>query len=66
MGFDYESFLAGVQVGRRIKVAAAMRKATPIKPVLAGVFILAEDGTPIIAEAGSYLITEEEVSLSDG
>ena len=51
---DLRSFIAGVQVGRRLKVADAMRKATPIKPVLAGVYILAEDGTPIVAERIEY------------
>lgn len=53
MPFDYESFLVGVQVGRRLKVADANRRLEP-KPVDPGLLILAEDGTPIITEYYHY------------
>lgn len=59
MPFDYESFIVGVQVGRRLKVADALRKFSPIP---GGVPFLAEDGTPIITENGMNVITEEAVS----
>ncbi len=56
MPFDYESFLVGVQVGRRIKVADAQRK---IPPIPGGARFLSESGTPIITESGLNVITEE-------
>lgn len=46
---DLRSFLAGVQVGRRLKVADAQRE-LPQEPVDSGLIILAENGTPIITE----------------
>lgn len=53
MPFDHESFIAGVQVGRRLKVADANRRLEP-KPAPPGLLILAEDGTPIITEYYHY------------
>ena len=58
MPFDYESFLAGVQVGRRLKVADAMRELPPKPPVISGSQIVTEDGYPIVSESGQQLITE--------
>ena len=58
--FDYESFLAGVQVGRRLKVADAMRRLPPKPPVLPGLRIVTETGIPIISESGDQLITETQ------
>lgn len=61
MPFDYESFIAGVQVGRRIKVADAMRKVTPpMPPVIGGKYIVTETGAKIVTEQnGLYMVTEE-------
>ena len=47
---DTKSFIAGVQVGRRLKVADALRKARP-RPSLPA---------PILTESGLYLLTETE------
>lgn len=58
MPFDYESFLAGVQVGRRLKVADAMRELPPKPPVISGSQIVTEDGYPIVSESGQQLVTE--------
>lgn len=58
MPFDYESFLAGVQVGRRLKVADANRRLPPKPPVPPGLRIVTETGIPIISEDGYQLITE--------
>lgn len=58
MPFDHESFLAGVQVGRRLKVADANRRLPPQPPVPPGLRIVTETGIPIISEAGEQLITE--------
>ena len=58
MPFDHESFLAGVQVGRRLKVADANRRLPPKPPVPPGLRIVTETGIPIISEAGEQLITE--------
>lgn len=58
MPFDYESFIAGVQVGRRLKVADANRRLPPKPPVPPGLRIVTETGIPIISEAGEQLITE--------
>lgn len=56
-GSDYtKTFLAGLQLGRRIKIYDALRQTVPpVPPVPPGVFILAEDGTPIIAEKKDYV-----------
>lgn len=58
---DLRSFIAGVQVGRRLKVADAMRKATPpLPPVTGGKYIVTETGVKIITEqTGLYMVTEE-------
>lgn len=53
---DMKSFLVGVQVGRRIKVADAQRK---IPQIPGGAPFLSESGTPIITESGLNVITEE-------
>lgn len=58
MPFDYESFMAGVQVGRRLKVADAQRELPPKPPVISGSLIVTEDGNPIISESGQQLVTE--------
>lgn len=57
-GFDYESFIVGVQVGRRLKVADAQRNLPPKPPAPSGLRIVTETGIPIISEAGEMLITE--------
>lgn len=56
MTFDANSFLAGVQVGRRIRVWDAYRK---IDGPIADRAILTEYGAPILTEAGQELITED-------
>lgn len=56
---DVSSFLAGVQVGRRLKVADAKRD-LPKKPVPSGWNIITETGIPIISEAAEWVITEEQ------
>ena len=54
---DIESFIAGVQVGRRLKVADAQRKLPePITPP--NLRIVTETGISIISEDGYQLITE--------
>lgn len=58
MIIDYESFIAGVQVGRRLKVADSQRKLPPKPPVLPDLRIVTETGIPIISEDGYQLITE--------
>lgn len=63
MIIDYESFIAGVQVGRRLKVADAQRK-LPKKPVPSGWRIVTETGIPIISEAGEWIITEEQEAVN--
>lgn len=60
MIIDYESFIAGVQVGRRLKVADAQRKLPPKPPVPSGRKIVTETGIPIVSEAGVQLITETQ------
>lgn len=60
MPFDYESFMAGVQVGRRLKVADANRRLPPKPPVPPGLRIVTETGIPIISENGEQLITEQQ------
>lgn len=61
MPFDYESFIVGVQVGRRLKVADAMRELPPKPPVPPQRRLVTETGTPIASEAGKQLITEDWV-----
>lgn len=56
MTFDANSFLAGVQVGRRIRVWDAYRK---IDGPMSDRAILTEYGEPILTEAGEMLITED-------
>lgn len=56
MIFDANSFLAGVQVGRRIRVWDAYRK---IDGPMSDRAILTEYGEPILTEAGEMLITED-------
>lgn len=58
MPFDHESFIVGIQVGRRLKAADAQRKLPPKPPVLPGLRIVTETGIPIISESGDQLITE--------
>lgn len=60
MPFDYESFIAGIQVGRRLKVADAQRKLPPKPPAPPGLRIVTETGIPIVSEAGGQLVTELE------
>lgn len=60
MPFDYESFIAGVQVGRRIKVADANRRLPPKPPAPFGWNIVTETGIPITSESDIPLITENE------
>lgn len=60
MPFDYESFIAGVQVGRRLKVADAQRKLPPKPPVPYGWGIITEARLSIVSEAEVPLITENE------
>ena len=57
---DYKSFIAGVQVGRRIKVWDAYRK---IDGPISDRAILTEYGEPILTEAGEILITEDGDNL---
>lgn len=57
---DARSFIVGLQVGRRLKVADAMREFPPKPPVPYGWSIVTEDGIAISAETGEQLITEEE------
>ena len=57
---DIKSFIFGIQVGRRIKVADATREFPPKPPVPYGWNIITEDGILIGAETGEQLITEEE------
>lgn len=57
---DLRSFLAGVQVGRRLKVADAQRKLPPKPPVPPGLNIVTETGIFIVSETGIQLITELE------
>lgn len=52
---DYKSFIAGVQLGRRLRIWDAVRLKQP--PVPSGVYILAEDGTPIITEVFPFEVT---------
>lgn len=56
MTFDANSFLAGVQVGRRIRVWDAYRK---IDGPMSDRAILTEYGEPILTEDGQKLITED-------
>lgn len=56
---DFEAFIVGVQVGRRLKVADAMRELPPKPPVPPQWRIVTETGSPIISETGDTLITEE-------
>lgn len=56
---DAKSFIAGVQVGRRLKVADSQRRLPPKPPAPAGWRIVTETGIPIISEAGEQLKTEE-------
>ena len=58
MSFDHESFVVGIQVGRRLKVADAMRELPPKPPVISGSQIVTEDGYPIVSESGQQLVTE--------
>lgn len=58
MNFDYESFIAGVQVGRRLRLWDASR-VTPIP--LEQRFIVTEDGDPIVTENGDNIVTEQVV-----
>ena len=55
---DYESFIAGVQVGRRLKMWDASR-VIPIPPEQ--YYIITEDGDPIVTEAGDKVISEEVI-----
>lgn len=55
---DTRSFIAGVQVGRRLKVADANRSLAPKPPVPPNLRIVTETGIPIISEDGDQLITE--------
>lgn len=52
---DYKSFIAGVQLGRRLRIWDAVRLKQP--PVPSGVYILTEDGTPIITEVFPFEVT---------
>lgn len=53
-GSDYtKTFLSGLQLGRRLKIADALRRETPT-PVPAGMLILSESGIPIVTEHISY------------
>lgn len=52
---DLKSFLAGVQVGLRLKVWEA--NATP-RPVPSNNYIITEEGEDIITESGENIITE--------
>lgn len=54
MQYDKESFLAGLQLGRRLK---AMEARTVIIPVWRRVVVM-EYGTPIITEDGKYIVPE--------
>lgn len=59
-GSDYtKTFIMGVQLGRRIKILDALRKAAPppVPPIPSEVHILAEDGTPITDERFGTLIS---------
>ena len=56
MTIDYESFIAGVQVGRRLRIWDAYRK---IDGPMSDRAILTEYGEPILTEAGEMLITED-------
>lgn len=53
---DTESFIAGVQVGRRIRLWDAYRK---IDGPMSDRAILTEYGAPILTEDGQKLITED-------
>ena len=55
--FDYKSFMAGLQVGRRIRLWDAIRP-QPVPPVPAESYIITETEDRIISESGDYLITE--------
>lgn len=55
---DYNSFLAGVQVGRRLKLWDASR-VIPIPPEQK--YIITEDGDPIVTENGDKIVTEQVV-----
>lgn len=48
--FDYKSFMAGLQVGRRIRLWDASANKPPMPPAPSGRYILMEDGTPIVTE----------------
>lgn len=54
MPFDYNSFIAGVQVGRRLKVWDADRSPS----VITTDAILTEDGIDLDTESGEVLVTE--------
>ena len=55
---DKNSFLAGVQVGRRLRMWDASR-VTPMPPE--PYYIITEDGDPIVTEAGDKVISEEVI-----
>lgn len=61
--FDYKSFMAGLQVGRRIRLWDAAANKPPMPPTPSGRYILMEDGTPIMTEFRNpsliFLSTEE-------
>lgn len=52
---DTESFIAGVQVGRRMKEWDAKRK-----PLGGKMVIFNENSYPLLDEDGIYLLTEKE------
>lgn len=59
--FDYKSFMAGLQVGRRIRLWDASANKPPMPPTPSGRYVLMEDGTPIVAEQPDW----GEVSVID-
>ena len=56
---DYESFITGIQVGRRIKMWDAS-KVVPRQKKQGR--LITEDKDPITTEQGDYLVTEQMFS----
>lgn len=57
---DYESFIAGVQVGRRLKVWDARAEIIkPLPPVPSNRYMITEiDEDDMVTESGDYMVTE--------
>lgn len=56
MPFDYNSFIAGIQVGRRLRIWDASRYPNPVPPPADA--IITEDGIEIDTEAGEVIVEE--------